>query len=272
MQAYATTLGDAYAGRPTPQLASQWLGTLLHIRDLNGLNNALKQTRTLIDSMLETESEDKATLRLLIDWNIAALHRRNMLNTPGSRPETEFHGLSNYHEVILHLLPCTDPALQVEGHLARFRLMRDLKRWAEDLEDNFMTSTLNEEDQEWLEAEQQATIPDAEAALEAYADAEAWEPMVSLKRELALHHLRTKQPNQGVLLLKELIEDCTLLPDYEPPMQAEVLAELGIVLAGYGKKDAATRYLTQALNIYRQAGEEWELQVAQTETALETLT
>jgi len=96
------------------------------------------------------------------------------------------------------------------------------------------------------------------------------EQSISFRKLLYRYYVKNQKPNEAIRELKGLAEHLPLTADYHVSELAEVYFDMGQIFLKHKKHDVAKSYFEKSLNIYEEAGEDFEMFAAQTESWIET--
>lgn len=214
--------------------------------------------RDVITDYRARNVDEEKGLEYLIDWSLLALRF-----TPESRDE--FVCMPIYRELFA-AIDAGPASLKYRKVQAQSQLHRHYLYWLNNGGD---TEALAEDELAFLQAAEGEYAANLEATLEAYEEAGDNGIMIKLHRNAAQFALMQQQPNDAIRHLKATRDLLPEMEDYHPADLGDVNLEIGRIFMSYKKYEVSLRYFNEALDIYREGGEELEMFAYQAEGWIE---
>jgi len=240
----------------------EYLHTLMFAKHFEESAFILPFIRDYLDKMKMQAGDVVWLIELIIEWNYVAI--RFISFDKNSFGEYEFL------REIIDITEGKDGALKLKNRQAKLGLLTAYHYW---LKQGGIIGVFEEkifkDEQTWIEELNNTFLPSILEELSVQTIAKNYEFVVQIKRALARYYIQNNMPNEGLVLLKELLVD---LENYKEKSEAEVAdlnMEIGTMLTQYKKYGSAKPYFISAKEQYEKLGEEFETFAYQAEGWIE---
>jgi tetratricopeptide (TPR) repeat protein len=223
---------------------------LIFVRDYERLTDVMDDARRRINRRLENDPDDERAMDRLIELNRTTI--RFIQSTPDNFAEMP------YFIEIVERCEGRGDKFELRKKQALVGLVGQYRKWLE-----MGGSADDERLAQWSE--------NIEAMAQEYIEQTSGQPefRIPFRRTLAQFYLQSQKPNEALAQLKAAMEEAPNHPKFAPTDLADFNFEIGAVLSTYKKYEAALKYLNAALDIYREAGPDYEIYAHQTEAWIE---